>query len=231
MAAVWAAMAAGYDACARAGVRRRRRGATAAAVLDLADEPRRRRRPASAGCSTRSPHCSAVVNESATRRRRRSSWRRWPARSHGPTRRRTRDASRSPAAVLRSCAADRCAALPTIDAGIDRALIAAGFHEAFGRATADAGGAGCLASTGSTRSRSLAVCSRTLGCTEVVESGLRTEGFDVLVHAVLPPNDGGISIGQAAIAAFATRSSPAPNAVTLTRTGDTEWLLDGKCTH
>jgi hydrogenase maturation protein HypF len=42
--------------------------------------------------------------------------------------------------------------------------------------------------------------------TEVVEEGLRRKGFTVLVHSAIPPNDGGISIGQAAIAAFAAVS-------------------------
>ncbi len=38
--------------------------------------------------------------------------------------------------------------------------------------------------------------------TEVVESGLLSHGLGVLVHAAIPPNDGGISVGQAAIAGF-----------------------------
>jgi hydrogenase maturation protein HypF len=44
--------------------------------------------------------------------------------------------------------------------------------------------------------------------TEVVESTVRRAGFDVLVHGRIPANDGGISIGQAAIAAWQRRHQP-----------------------
>jgi hydrogenase maturation protein HypF len=94
------------------------------------------------------------------------------------------------------------AMLADLDAGVDRAAIAAGFHEAFGRATvalavqvAGQQGLDTVALTGG-------VFQNARLCV-VVESGLRDEGLDVLVHSLVPPNDGGISIGQAAIAAFA----------------------------
>ncbi|MGH9122382.1 MAG: carbamoyltransferase HypF, partial [Acidimicrobiales bacterium] len=37
----------------------------------------------------------------------------------------------------------------------------------------------------------------------LVAQGLRQAGLQVLQHRLVPPNDGGISVGQAAIAAFA----------------------------
>jgi hydrogenase maturation protein HypF len=79
-------------------------------------------------------------------------------------------------------------------------LLAAGFHEALGEAVAAL--AGRLA-----RKNALDCVVLTGGVfqnarfTEVVESALRDDRLHVLMHRQVPPNDGGISIGQAAIAA------------------------------
>ncbi|GAC1478521.1 MAG: carbamoyltransferase HypF [Acidimicrobiales bacterium] len=79
------------------------------------------------------------------------------------------------------------------------AEVAAAFHDGFSRAAVDAAmlavhraGLGTVALTGGVfQNRRL---------TDVVEAGLRAEGIEVLVHRRVPANDGGISIGQAAIA-------------------------------
>jgi hydrogenase maturation protein HypF len=84
--------------------------------------------------------------------------------------------------------------------GVAPALLAAGFHESLGRAAAQA-------ATDAARSRGLRTVALTGGVFQnprlaaVVEDALVRAGFEVLVHRVVPPNDGGISIGQAAVAA------------------------------
>lgn len=92
------------------------------------------------------------------------------------------------------------ALLADLDSGVQPRLLAAGFHEAFGRATADLAmmvadecGLDTVALTGGVFQNAR--------FTDVVEDALRAEGLNVLVHSAIPPNDGGVSIGQAAIAA------------------------------
>jgi len=85
--------------------------------------------------------------------------------------------------------------------GAPVASVAAGFHEALGASAAAlaadearAHGLDTVVLTGGVF--------QNLRFSEIVESALRPAGLTVLVHASIPPNDGGISIGQAAIAAW-----------------------------
>jgi len=81
-------------------------------------------------------------------------------------------------------------------------LVAAGFHKSLGLATANAAarladraGLGTVALSGGVF--------QNVRLSEVVENELSRRGFEVLVHELVPPNDGGISLGQAVIAATA----------------------------
>ncbi|MEO5679292.1 MAG: carbamoyltransferase HypF [Acidimicrobiales bacterium] len=86
------------------------------------------------------------------------------------------------------------------DAGVPSALIAAGFHEALGRAVA-----GLAVELAARRGLDTAVLTggvfQNARLTEVVTGGLAAAGLDVLLHANVPCGDGGVSLGQAAIAA------------------------------
>jgi hydrogenase maturation protein HypF len=79
--------------------------------------------------------------------------------------------------------------------------ISAAFHEGVGLATVDA--AALLAAAHELRTVALSGgVFQNARLTDIVVDGLESRGLEVLVHERVPPNDGGISIGQAAIAAF-----------------------------
>jgi hydrogenase maturation protein HypF len=84
------------------------------------------------------------------------------------------------------------------------ALLAAVFHEAIGRASA-----ALVARLATERALDTAAVTggvfQNVRLTEVVEEALLEAGLTVLVHEALPPNDGAISVGPAAIAAWADR--------------------------
>jgi hydrogenase maturation protein HypF len=86
------------------------------------------------------------------------------------------------------------------DRGTALPLVAAGFHAALGRGVAEVAtklaadhGLDTVALSGGVFQNAR--------LTEVVERALGASGLAVLVHHRLPPNDGAISVGQAAIAA------------------------------
>ncbi|HEX2041261.1 MAG TPA: carbamoyltransferase HypF [Acidimicrobiales bacterium] len=78
--------------------------------------------------------------------------------------------------------------------------IAAAFHDGLGRAVADT----AVALAGQNRLDTVALSGgvfQNARLTEVVARRVAEAGLRVLVHRLLPPNDGAISVGQAAIAA------------------------------
>lgn len=102
-----------------------------------------------------------------------------------------------PAPLIARVIAERERATPA-------AIVAAGFHEGLGR------GAAGLASE-LARARNLDTVALSGGVfqnarlTDIVETELHDADLAVLLHREVPPNDGGISVGQAAIAATAER--------------------------
>jgi hydrogenase maturation protein HypF len=75
--------------------------------------------------------------------------------------------------------------------------IAAAFHEAVA-----AGAAAACADAGSPRTAALSGGSfQNLRLLDSTRRSLEQEGFRVLAHRLVPPNDGGISYGQAVVAA------------------------------
>ncbi|MFE9656436.1 carbamoyltransferase HypF [Micromonospora sp. NPDC006431] len=85
-------------------------------------------------------------------------------------------------------------------AGVDPGRIAARFHHGLADAVVGAAGAVRERTGLATVALSGGVFQNVLLLDRVV-SGLERDGFRVLVHSRVPPNDGGISLGQAAVAA------------------------------
>jgi hydrogenase maturation protein HypF len=97
------------------------------------------------------------------------------------------------------------AVVEELGAGVARPLIAARFHNGLAAATVaacqalrDATGLGTVALSGGVF-QNLLLLERTV-------AGLERAGFRALVHSRVPPNDGGISLGQAAVAGARARS-------------------------
>jgi hydrogenase maturation protein HypF len=90
--------------------------------------------------------------------------------------------------------------LSDLGRGVDRALVAARFHNAVAAAT----GCACMALAGERGVGTVVLgggCFQNRRLLEAVADPLQRAGLRVLVPERLPPNDGGISYGQAAVAA------------------------------
>jgi hydrogenase maturation protein HypF len=91
------------------------------------------------------------------------------------------------------------AVVDDLEAGVARPLVAARFHNGLAAATV----AACQAVRETTGLEAVALSGgvfQNLLLLERVVAGLEAHGFRVLVHSRVPPNDGGISLGQAAVA-------------------------------
>ncbi len=94
--------------------------------------------------------------------------------------------------------------------GADRGALAWSFHRALGRACADLAavvahrqGLGTVGLTGGVFVNRLLL--------DATTEALHAHGLEPLTHRVVPPNDGGLSLGQAVVAAATVRPSTAPD--------------------
>lgn len=88
--------------------------------------------------------------------------------------------------------------------GVGTATIGGRFH----RGLAAAIGQACTRVRSGTGLSTVALsggCFQNRLLTRLTEARLREEGFEVLLHARVPPGDGGLALGQAAVAAWRTR--------------------------
>ncbi|MCU1282538.1 MAG: [NiFe] hydrogenase metallocenter assembly protein HypF, partial [bacterium] len=90
-----------------------------------------------------------------------------------------------------------------VRARVATGTVAARFHETMARAVA----AGCRAARAESGLATVALsggCFQNRRLTERANTLLAADGFETLIHRRVPPGDGGISLGQAAIAACRT---------------------------
>jgi hydrogenase maturation protein HypF len=90
-------------------------------------------------------------------------------------------------------------------AGVDPSVVAARFHNGFAAAAVDAAAAAAEGAGLATVALSGGVFQNLLFLDRVT-TGLEARGMTVLVHRRVPPNDGGISLGQAAVAGARDRT-------------------------
>jgi hydrogenase maturation protein HypF len=101
------------------------------------------------------------------------------------------------------------AVVEDLDAGVAAPLIAARFHNGLAAATV----AACQSLREATGLETVALSGgvfQNLLLLGRVTTGLERRGFRVLTHSRVPPNDGGISLGQAAVAGARARARTSP---------------------
>ena len=96
------------------------------------------------------------------------------------------------------------AMLTDIGAGIDTGIVASRFHAGLERGIVEV-----ARQVGHPRVALTGGCFQNRVLTERTARALRADGFEVLLHSRVPPNDGGISLGQAIVAAASTGQDPA----------------------